>query len=47
MLNLVDNRIMFSIGKAAKELKLLGEEAEIIYGIPLSSTGKSPFFDRS
>ncbi|MBP7175335.1 MAG: ferredoxin [Thermoclostridium sp.] len=42
----VDNRIMFSVGKAVKEMKLLGEDAEIIYGIPLSATGKSPFFDR-
>ncbi len=44
--NRVDNRIMFSIGKAAKELKLLGEEADIIYGIPLSSNSKNIFFDR-
>jgi uncharacterized ferredoxin-like protein len=42
----VDNRVMYSIGKAAKELKLLGEEASIIFGIPLSASGKSPFFDR-
>jgi uncharacterized ferredoxin-like protein len=42
----VDNRIMFSVGKAVKSLNLLGDEAKIIYGIPLSSTGKSPFFDR-
>ena len=42
----VDNRIMFSVGKAVKALNLLGDEVKIIYGIPLSSTGKSPFFDR-
>ena len=42
----VDNRIMFSVGKAVRALNLLGDEAKIIYGIPLSSTGKSPFFDR-
>jgi uncharacterized ferredoxin-like protein len=42
----VDNRIMFSVGKAVKALNLLGDEAKIIYGIPLSATGKSPFFDR-
>ncbi|GAI77222.1 unnamed protein product, partial [marine sediment metagenome] len=40
----VDNRIMYSIGTAAKKLGLL--EADIIHGIPLSITGKSPFFDR-
>lgn len=42
----VDNRIMFSVGKAVKALNLLGDDVKIIYGIPLSSTGKSPFFDR-
>jgi uncharacterized ferredoxin-like protein len=40
----VDNRMMYSIGVAAKEMKLL--EADIIIGIPLSVSGKSPFFDR-
>ncbi|MGI6112952.1 MAG: ferredoxin domain-containing protein [Mahellales bacterium] len=42
----VDNRIMFSVGMAAREMKLLGEDVRIIYGIPLSSGGKNPFFDR-
>ena len=42
----VDNRIMFSAGMAVRELEMLGEETQIIYGIPLSCTGKSPFFDR-
>lgn len=42
----VDNRIMFSIGKAALSLGLLGEDIKIIMGMPLSATGKSPFFDR-
>ncbi|NLT13250.1 MAG: ferredoxin [Clostridiales bacterium] len=42
----VDNRIMFTVGKAARALNLLGDEAKIIYGIPLSATGKNPFFDR-
>jgi uncharacterized ferredoxin-like protein len=42
----VDNRIMYSIGKAVKELNLLGNDAAIIFGIPLSSQGKNPFFDR-
>lgn len=44
--NRVDNRVMYSIGLAVKELKLLGDEAAIIFGIPLSASGKSPFFDR-
>lgn len=42
----VDNRVMYSVGKTVKELRLLGSEVKIIYGIPLSSTGKNPFFDR-
>ena len=41
----VDNRIMFTIGKAAATLGLLGEY-KLIMGIPLSVSGKSPFFDR-
>ena len=43
--NRIDNRIMFTIGKAAASLSLLGEH-KIIMGIPLSVSGKSPFFDR-
>lgn len=42
----VDNRIMYSAGKAAIELGLLGEDVEIAYGIPLAAKGKNPFFDR-
>ena len=42
----LDNRIMFTIGKAAQAMGLLGEYS-FIMGIPLSVTGKSPFFDRS
>jgi len=43
--NRVDNRIMFTIGKAATSLGILGEY-KLIMGIPLSVSGKSPFFDR-
>ncbi|MFH1723831.1 MAG: DUF2148 domain-containing protein [Elusimicrobiota bacterium] len=42
----LDNRVMYSAGKAALELGLLGKGVAIAYGIPLSATGKSPFFDR-
>ena len=42
----VDNRIMYSVGKAAIELGLLGKETVIAYGIPLSASSKNPFFDR-
>jgi uncharacterized ferredoxin-like protein len=40
----VDNRVMYSIGVAAKKLGLM--EAQIILGIPLSVKGKNIFFDR-
>jgi uncharacterized ferredoxin-like protein len=42
----VDNRIMYTAGKAAIELGLLGEGVLIAYAIPLSAKGKNPFFDR-
>ena len=42
----VDNRIMYSIGKAVKELNIFDASVEIIYVIPLSSSGKNVFFDR-
>jgi uncharacterized ferredoxin-like protein len=37
---------MFSIGKAALNIGIFEEEVKIAYGIPLSISGKSPFFDR-
>jgi uncharacterized ferredoxin-like protein len=43
--NRVDNRVMFTIGKAAARLGLLGEY-KLIMGIPLSASGKSVFYDR-
>jgi len=42
----VDTRVFFTAGRAALNLKLLGEEVRIAYGIPISVSGKSPFFDR-
>ncbi len=42
----VDNRVMYTIGQAVVEMKLLGEEVKIAFGIPLSVSAKSPFFDR-
>ncbi|MCK5006943.1 MAG: DUF2148 domain-containing protein [Spirochaetia bacterium] len=44
--NRVDNRVFFSAGRAAVNLKILGPEVKIAYGIPLSVSGKSIFFDR-
>jgi uncharacterized ferredoxin-like protein len=42
----IDNRVLYTAGKAALELKLLGEDIALAYGLPLSITGKNPFFDR-
>lgn len=41
-----DTRIMYSVGKAAQFLKILGEDVKIAFGIPISISSKSPFFDR-
>jgi len=40
----VDNRVMLSIGIAAKELKLI--DADYVIGIPLSVRAKNIYFDR-
>lgn len=40
----IDNRIMYTIGAAAKKIELL--DSDVIFGIPISTTGKSPYFDR-
>jgi uncharacterized ferredoxin-like protein len=42
----VDNRVMYTIGQAVLEMKLLGEDVMLAFGIPLSISAKSPFFDR-
>ncbi len=42
----LDNRILYSAGKAALELKMLGPNVVLAYGLPLSVSSKSPFFDR-
>ncbi|MEM2208524.1 MAG: DUF2148 domain-containing protein [Sulfolobales archaeon] len=40
----VDNRVMFTIGVAAKKLNLM--DADLVLGIPLSATSKNIYFDR-
>jgi uncharacterized ferredoxin-like protein len=40
----VDNRIMYRAGVVARELGLI--DADVAMGVPLSATGKSPYFDR-
>lgn len=41
-----DNRIMYSIGRACLDLELFGADVNQALGIPLSVTGKNPYFDR-
>ncbi len=45
--NRIDNRIMYSAGKAAMRLSLFDEKVAIAYGIPLATLGKSLFYDRA
>ena len=40
----VDNRMMYTIGVAAKSLGLM--DSDVIIGIPLSVSAKNPYFDR-
>lgn len=42
----IDNRIMYTAGKAGLALGFFSEDAVLAYGIPLSVSEKSPFFDR-
>ncbi|MDD3186807.1 MAG: DUF2148 domain-containing protein [Anaerostipes sp.] len=42
----VDNRVMFSLGKGAMELGIMGDKVKMVMGIPLSVSGKAPYFDR-
>ncbi len=40
----VDNRVMYRIGTMARKLGVI--KSDVAMGIPLSCTGKNPFFDR-
>lgn len=40
----IDTRIMYRIGIAAKKLGMI--DSDVVMGIPLSASGKSPYFDR-
>lgn len=44
--NRMDNRVLFSAGKGAARMGLFGKEVRVCYGIPLSVSSKSVFFDR-
>jgi len=40
----IDNRLMYTAGMAAKQAGLI--DADVAIGMPLSISGKNPFFDR-
>lgn len=42
----IDNRVMFSAGRAALSLGIMRKEMKVILAVPLSATKKSPYFDR-
>ncbi len=42
----IDNRVMFSAGRTALALGVFPDSVKVAFGIPLSATGKNPFFDR-
>jgi uncharacterized ferredoxin-like protein len=42
----VDNRLMYTLGAAVKDLQLFDTDADVIIGVPLSATGKNIYFDR-
>lgn len=42
----VDNRIMYTVGQAARDLGLFPPEVRIILGVPLSATSKNIYFNR-
>ena len=42
----LDSRIMYSVAQGAKELGYFSEELKVFFALPLSVSGKSPFFDR-
>jgi uncharacterized ferredoxin-like protein len=42
----IDNRVLYSAGKAAVLAGIFSEKVQIAYGIPLSTSGKSVYFDR-
>jgi len=42
----IDNRLMYSIGRSCLDLKVFSRQVRQALGIPLSVTGKNPYFDR-
>lgn len=44
--NRIDNRVLFSAGKAAMNIDIFDGKVDLCYGIPLYSGSKSVYFDR-
>ena len=42
----LDNRVMYSVGIAVREMNLLGEDMAVVFGLPLATASKSPYYDR-
>jgi len=42
----IDNRVLYTAGKAALKLKLFSEDIKMCFGIGLATKGKNIFFDR-
>lgn len=42
----IDNRVLFSAGRAAIRMKCFDSDVKVCFGIPLSTSSKSIFFDR-
>ncbi len=45
--NRIDNRVLYSAGKTAVETGVFSKSVRVAYGIPLSTSSKSIFFDRA
>ena len=45
--NRIDHRVMYSAGKGALKEGMLPADVKIAYGIPLSISSKSIYFDRN
>lgn len=43
----IDNRVMYSVGRAALKAGMMPDDTSLCYGIPLSISSKSIFFDRA
>ena len=42
----IDNRLMYTVGRAINNLNLFDTKIRMCYGIPISASGKSIYFDR-